>query len=375
MPTHIDIPTATEMQRLVAGRGSGLVSIYLQTEPDGHRSDAERIELENQASSASEKLREIGVERSAIASIEESLRDLAADDEYWRYQARTLAIFADEDGLVSYRLPNRLPGSLVVSDRFFVKPLLRTFTFPQAAFILAISLGGVRLIEASPNLPPDRISVPELPTDVASAVGKSSIRDRSHDRRVGGSEGQKLRMRQYARQINRALALVVGGHDLPMVLAGTEPMLSIYRSVNSYPHLIDEVIGGNPDSRLDAELVSEVRPILDRVYNDEIVRLQELFGARQAQGRAITELADVARAATFGAVDTLLVDIDQSIDGQIDEQTGVISAGGDAEPSVHGVTDEIARRVLLSSGRVLAVRGDDVPGSGAVAALLRYPLT
>lgn len=317
----------------------------------------------------------MGVRGSALSAIGESLADLAADDEYWRYQARTLAVFADAARLVSYRLPNRLPGALVVSDRFFIKPLLRTFSFPQAAFILALSLGGVRLIEASPDLPPDQIRVPDMPSDVASAVGKSSIRDRSHYTRVGGSEGQKLRMRQYARQINRALALVVGGHDLPMVIAGTEPLVSIYRSVNSYPHLLEDVIEGNPDSKLDAELVSEVRPILDRMYNDELVRLRELFGARQAQGRAVTDLADVARAATFGAVDTLLVDIEQSIDGDIDEQTGLITTASDSRGSIYGVTDEIARRVLRSRGQVLAVRGDDVPGNGAAAALLRYPLT
>lgn len=155
MPTHIDIPTAREMERLVAQRGSGLVSIYLPTEPDGHRSDAERIELDNHASSASEELRNMGVRGSALSAIEESLADLVADDEYWRYQARTLAVFTDAARLVSYRLPNRLPGALVVSDRFFIKPLLRTFSFPQAAFVLALSLGGVRLIEASPDLPPD----------------------------------------------------------------------------------------------------------------------------------------------------------------------------------------------------------------------------
>jgi Bacterial archaeo-eukaryotic release factor family 11 len=363
------------MERLVAQRGSGLVSIYVPTDPDGHRSDAERIELDNHASSALEQLKELGVGGSALSSVEESLADLIDDDEYWRFQARTLAIFTDGDRLVSYRLPNRLPAALVVSDRFFIKPLLRTFTFPQAAFVLAISLGDVRLIEASHDLPPDRIQVPDLPSDVASAVGKSSIRDRSHDRRVGGSEGQKLRMRQYARQINRALALVVGGHDLPMVLAGTEPMLSIYRSVNSYPHLLDEVIGGNPDQKSDAELVAEVRPILDRMYDDELAQLKELFGARQAQGRAVTDLADVARAATIGAVDTLLVDIEQSVSGDIDEQTGLLTTGAEGSASIHGVTDEIARRVLMSSGRVLAVRGDDVPGNGAVAALLRFPLS
>ena len=38
------------------------------------------------------------------------------------------------------------------------------------------------------------------------------------------------------------------------------------------------------------------------------------------------------------------------------------------------VVDEIARRVWLSGGRVLAVRRDDVPGRSSVAAILRYPL-
>ena len=40
----------------------------------------------------------------------------------------------------------------------------------------------------------------------------------------------------------------------------------------------------------------------------------------------------------------------------------------------YGVVDEIARRVWLSGGRVLAVRRDDVPGRSSVAAILRYPL-
>jgi hypothetical protein len=38
------------------------------------------------------------------------------------------------------------------------------------------------------------------------------------------------------------------------------------------------------------------------------------------------------------------------------------------------VVDEIARRVLLTDGRVLAVRRDDIPGGAPVAAILRYAL-
>lgn len=35
-------------------------------------------------------------------------------------------------------------------------------------------------------------------------------------------------------------------------------------------------------------------------------------------------------------------------------------------------TDEIASRVWLAGGRVLAVRREDVPGGGSIAAILRY---
>ena len=374
MPTHIDIPTTVGMERLVAWRGQGAVSIYLPTEPDGQSSEAERIDLGNLASDALDQLRDAELSRTVVEAIGESLGDLIDDDEFWRFQARTLALFVNENGLISHRLPNRLPRTVEVSDRFYIKPLLRTFTFPQTAFVLAISQNAVRLIAASPDLPPDLINVPDLPSDVASAVGKASIKRRGHDRRVGGSEGQKLRMRQYARQINQALAPLLGGHDIPLVLAGTPPMIPIYRSVNSYPHLIEEVIAGNPDSKSDAELVAELRPILDRLYDADLAALRELIDTRRSEGRATTDLADVARAATIGAVDTLLVDIEQSVSGEIDKETGLITTDSEPSGTAYGVTDEIARRVLMSKGRILAVRSEDMPGAGPVAALLRFGL-
>ena len=44
----------------------------------------------------------------------------------------------------------------------------------------------------------------------------------------------------------------------------------------------------------------------------------------------------------------------------------------DADDAVdYGDVDEIARRVWLNGGKVLAVRGDDIPGKASVAAILR----
>jgi hypothetical protein len=68
----------------------------------------------------------------------ESLDDLADDDEFWAEQAHSLAVFATPELLRTYRLPNRLENAVEVADRFYVKPLLRAVTFPQAGFVLAL---------------------------------------------------------------------------------------------------------------------------------------------------------------------------------------------------------------------------------------------
>jgi hypothetical protein len=260
-----------------------------------------------------------------------------------------------------------------VSDRFFVKPLLRSVTFPQVAFVLALAQGSVRLVEVTADAGPWEVRVDDLPSDVASAVRQSSIADRSPSGRIQGTEGQKVRMRQYARSIEQALRPILLGENVPLILASTEPMDSIYRSVNSYPRLVETSLPGNPEAATNAELAASARTVLDEVYAAELAEIHELWELRTGQGRTLTDVADVARAATFGAVDTVLVDIDTVVPGAVDEDTGAVTFGAESTTS-YGVVDEIARRVWLNSGRVLAVRQDDVPGEQGVAAMLRYAL-
>jgi len=368
LPT--DIPTRAQLERLLAAREPASVSIYLPTDP-ASRGDAERIELKNLAAEAARQLREAETAKADVAAVEEELADLVDDDEFWRYQARSLAVLLTPTTTATFRLANNLSAVVEVSDRFHLKPLLRAVTFPHTAFVLAVSQNGVRFLEIAPDLDPVELRVPDLPKDVASAVGKSSIKDRAPSGRIQGSEGQKTRMRQYARRIDYALRPLLTGHDLPLVLAAAEPMDSIYRSVNSYPHMLETSLPGNPDTSSPAELAEAARRVLDDVYAAELRTVKENYALRASQRRASGDLADVARAATYGLVDTVLVDIDEVVPGSVDEDGAItLDPAGDAVN--YGVVDEIARRVWLNGGNVLAVRREDIPGEGSVAAILRY---
>jgi hypothetical protein len=369
---HTDIPSSGQIERLLQARGDGLVSIYLPTTPVTPAAEGDRIAFKNLARQAVAELRARGLAAREVDAIEEELEDLHDDEAFWTELSHSLAVFASPGGLRGFRLPNRLTEAVQVADRYYVKPLLRAVTFPQTAFVLALAEGSVRLLEVTPDLPTFEVRVPDLPSDAASAAAKSSITDRSPARRLQGTEGRKTLVRSYARAVDRALRPVLSGQSVPLILAAAQPIDSIFRAVNTYPYLAAPTIEGSPEGRTDGELGDAARPVLDRIYAEELRDLRALFDERSAAGRAAVEINDLARAATFGAVETLFVDIDSSLAGTIDEATGAVTLDPEERPGDYGLADELARRTLLADGRVLAVRAADVPAGGPAAAILRY---
>ena len=368
---HTDIPTRSEIERLLLARDPCCVSAYLPTSPITQDAQADRIELKNLVSDAAGQMDAAGADRAAVFEVREALDTLVDDDDFWAQQARSLAVFASPAGLRTFRLPNRLTSVVEVADRFYVKPLLRAVTFPQAAFVLALAAGSVRLVEIGREGPSFTVAVAGLPADAASAAGKASIADRSPSARLQGSEGQKVRLRQFARKVDQALRRELTGLELPLILAAAEPLASIYRGLNSYPHLVEPGIPGNPEAASDDDLAAAARTVLDEVYAAELAGVRDLYELRFSHGRASADVVTVARAATHGAVDTLLADVDEKLPGHVDEDSGAVTLAEDDAVS-YGVVDEIARRVLLTGGRVLAVRAPEVPGGGPLAAILRY---
>jgi hypothetical protein len=371
---YVDIPSLADLKSLAEHRGDICVSIYLPTTPVSQEAAGDRIELKNLARQALHELEAATADKRRVAALMEHLDDLVDDDEFWRFQAHSLAVLATPDSVRTFRVPNALTAMVEVSDRFHLKPLFRAVTFPNTCFVLALAEGSVPVVQVSADLPPAVIKVEGMPKDAASAVGRSTINDRSPSGRIQGSEGQKVRLRQYARKVDHELRGLLTGSDIPLVLAASEPLGSIYRSVNTYAHLATAGIDGSPGRTTDAQLAGQARAILDGLYREDIAQWQATFAAREKQDRAITDIAHAARAATFGAVESMLVDIDEVVPGTVDETTGAVTYAATADAVGYGVVDEIATRVIRSGGRIIAVRKVDIPGGKSLAAILRYAI-
>lgn len=362
---HIDMPTRTDIERLAAARDPLSVSVYLPTStpPDAEH---DQLRARNLVDEALTTVREHADKRTAT-QVEENLRDLLDDSGFWRELGRSLAIFATPTRTISYRLPNALSAEATVGDRFTITPLLRAITFPQAAFVLALSQNNARLVEVSADGPAEEVRVPGMPADAASRLGVENLARSSPDGKHRGDEGVKLRLTQYAREVDRALLPVLRGESLPLILAAAEPMAAIFRNLTGFGELAAEGIDGNPDELSEADLADAARGILDRMYVQELAELREAFGDRLSAGLATSDLADLARAVTHGAVATLLVDMDEHIDGTVAED-GTLTRGEGQQD----VLEEIAARAIGTGARVLAVRSDDLPGEAKAAGLLRY---
>lgn len=371
---YVDLPTRSEFTMLAGARADQCVTIYLTTTPVTQDVAAARIELGNLVREAQRQLEEAGFDKRRLAALLEHFTELLEDDEFWKYQANSLAVFATADGIRTYRLANDLSSMVQVSDRFHLQPLFRAITFSHSAFILALSENAVRLVEMHGDLPPVTIKVPDLPRDAASAIGKSTLNDRGAGRRIQGSEGQNVRFQQYARKVDAALRPILAGRETPLVLAATGRLAAVFPQVASYPHLAAEVIGDSPDHLSDSELAALARPILDRLHEKELGEIRSLFERRTSDRRTTTDIADAARAATYGAVEALLVDIDAVVPGFVDEETGAVEFVERDDAKAYGIVDEIVARAFSSGARIHAVRRTDMPGDVDLAAILRYPL-
>lgn len=363
---YVDIPGREEFSRLSDIRSDACISIYLETSPLRQNLEASKIQLGNFIKEALQLVEEKGMDKRRLAMLEEELYSVLEDVDFWDFHARSLAILATPESIVTYRLANNLPNQLEVSERFYLKPLLRALTFPHSAYILALSVNEARLIEFFADVPPAEVVIPNMPTCKRDAMGEAALNDHHH-----GAVHHKVRLAQYTRKVDQALRPLFASHDHPLFLVAAEPLASIYRATNSLSNLTDETLFTNAEHIGLSDLVSQVRPLLDNYYQAQLDSLKTRFEIRSGERRVTQELSDAARAATFGAIELLLINIESSIKGTIDEN-GLISF--DDNEISYSIIDEIAKRAIATGARVLAVRGEDLPSGADLHAILRYPL-
>lgn len=354
----------------MAARNDASVSIYLASSPLTSEHERIRLTLRNAIDDARRELQEAQVPERDIEKTLAPLRALDRDPEFWRQQANSLALFAADGELHSFRLANRVQNSVRVGDRYDLGALLRARTFPHGGYVLGLAVNDVRLWRLLSDAAAQEIEL-DLPADLSTVLEHAENFGQADLPRPRGNLGDRPEREKFARIVQEhVLAQLDGEH--PLILAATPELEPAYRAVNTYRHLLADGINAHPSSLEPQDAERRARAILDATYEAQLKEWRENFGTARSNDRATSSLREVALAATAGQVADLHFDMDTDVEGEIDEN-GVITTVETPGPHTYAVVDEIAARVLQTGGRVSAVRQGDLLDDSPVAALLRAP--
>jgi hypothetical protein len=160
----------------------------------------------------------------------------------------------------------------------------------------------------------------------------------------------------------------------PLVLAGVEYLLPIYKEANSYPNLVDTVIKGNPDLLRADELHKSAWNILEHYFQaaqeEAVSQYQQLAG--QTSERATNTFEKIVPAAYHGQVETLFIAAGMQQWGVYNPVTNEIEIHDQMESGDDSLLELAAVQTYLKGGTVYAVEPDKVPGGASAAAVLRY---
>lgn len=366
---HIDVPTTEDLLALTEERGPDRVTIYLHTSPLPHDAIQCRRDLKVRAKDVEHRL------TSPHAKvIVDKLLGLVDDEEFWREQCHSLAIFASETTLRTFRLPAPVPERVAVADRFEVGPLCVAAIFPRSAFVLAVSESKSRLVEVSANGSGRTLPIDGLPVDPI-VMQRNDSDDRAPMPRPQGSSGERVEIQKYLRLAQEAIIPTIRHSGQPLILATSKQLAHQYEAINTYEHLVPQIIEGNFDSMSDAELASRSEPILDEVNRKTLEKWREEYDLRESQGRGALDVTDIARASVMGAVESLMIDMSANVRGTLNDADATVHLSQGEEDGDYSLLDELAARVLQSGGKVFPVAGDSLPRGSQAAAILRYALT
>ncbi|MGI6366784.1 MAG: hypothetical protein ACOX2L_00245 [Anaerolineae bacterium] len=382
----MDTFTLQDLQAVAAVRAQWCVSLYMPLHPlrDGEQ---DRIRLRNLLREAEERLRARGLRGPEARAILAPAVALLPDSLFWSRGGHGLALLAAPEAFFLWRLMADVPELLVIAGRFHCKPLLPLVTGDGDYYILALAQGQVRLLEATrthvneidvPNLIPD---LPQgileenqdLPSSYRYQVrGPSPSGERTGWQGTNAAELAEDRLRSWLTRIDTALRAWLGDSAAPLVLAGVDYLQNLYRQVSGWPHLVEQGIVGSPEQMRPEELREAAWPLVAERFDRARAAAAQRYAALAGTGRTASDLQEVLAAALHGRVEALFVALGAQVWGALDEASGAVALHDEPEPADGDLLDLAALLTLRNSGTVFSVAPEEVPGGGAVAALLRY---
>lgn len=390
----MDLFSKEELTELAQMEAEPCVSIFMPTFHVESELSQNPIRLKNLIRTARERLHEAGHREADVEVLLKPLMSLVESNSFWLDQSDGFAAFLTPDESRVFRLPVNFEELVVTGKRFHLKPLFPLLAANNRFYVLALSKNRVRLYQGTHY----SISVVES-TDIPESImdvlyDEEEVRSLQHH--VGNVAGGRHdavfhgrgvtsddddhrphdKIVRFFREVDEGVRETLGDETAPLVLAGVEYYLPLYKEVNGYKHLVDDtIVQGNPDYAKPKELHQKawslVEPRFLQSQEDSLARFEQL--ANNGQRLGSDDIHEVVPGAVFGRVDTLFVEIGAHQWGVYDQESNTLELHETPKPGSEDLLDLAAVHTFMQGGTVHALRAESMPADNGLAATFRYP--
>jgi len=378
-----------ELRMLLEHRDTWCVSLFLPTHRAGAVTWQDPVRFRNLLRDAERQLASRGLREPEIAALLAPALDLANEGDFWQHQMEGLAVFLAPGVFREVRLPFPLYPEVAVDPRFRIRPLLPALTADGVFYVLALSRNRNRLYRASrtaiqpvtiPGVPAglDEAARPDAPEPQpqfrggAGAAGDRGRRSGLFHGHGGGNDGDKTRLMRYFQQIDRGLRKLLREERAPLVVAAVDYEQALYREANTYPHLVDRGVTGNPDETALEELHRGAWGVVAPSFREGMKRAEEQYQRLAGTGRTSRSVRRIVPASREGRVETLFLDRGAATWGSLLAGDGTLRLDRRPTPDSRDLADMAARHTLLRGGTVYAIEPAEMPTEAPMAAVLRF---
>lgn len=382
---RVEFWTVKDLKAMVASQGPCLsVYIPLSSAPPNQRPKANALEWRETLRSLEPKLSQYG---SQGRELFESITDWDAIMPDEEPQGKSIAVFRSPDVFQVTWVEELIRSRAVIGPHFCIRPLLPELTRQKVFYILALSQKDVRLLRCTLRSSEEVAFPPGFPTSFdeymnsvkpdhtlgnrgtpgpSSGSSKGVMFTTSSDR-----EDKDEYLAHFYGQIDRGLNEVLRGRNEPLVLAGVEYELALYRPLNTYPRLAEEAVQGAPNSLKAGELHARALDAILRCYDKKVEAALAEYN-HKVGGGASNRLKDIVPAAHDGRVLTLLVSDSLETTGAFDEATHKVKGRETGTPGDEDLVNDAAVQTILHAGQVLVVANGNMPNGTPLAAIFRF---
>lgn len=380
-----------EIERLTESYDTWHVSIYMPTHPVGAGKQQDPIRMKNALQEAEERLLENGLRKNEIEDFLAPARRLLDNTSFWNKQSDGLVLFLAEDFFRMYQMPLDFLERVVVSDHFHIKPLLPGVSQNGRFYLLALDQEEIELYQGS-RFSISEINVENIPEGLAdilkyddpeqrlnlhtgsTSAASGGVAAIFHGHGMASEDDPDDYITRYFHRVDEGISDLLAGEDAPLILAGVEYLLPLYRDVNSYPHILKEGIPKNPGAMTLKELHSGAWKIVEPLFQQGLENAGNTFHhlADAEPERTSQQIEEIIPAAYFERVEILFTARDEVCWGAFDPETSRVEIHDQPHSADKDLFNLAAAHTLRNGGDVYAVERELIPGDGPLAAIFRY---